>query len=414
MLTSDEAKSHGVEGWDTVLAKIKGFKAEVTERKIANFWPNWWHNRLMALKLKNSKGPKPNTSKDPTVEAAGSTTIQGNNTPNVDANKRKCTDMPNSAEPQTKHTYARLCGLWLGLALLVLFQNLKKQPTLCGFTPIDVEKGAISKDYFFEVVSRCNIIKVDGLLDGKTEFSWCSDMRGQPTYDSDHSRGKIVCFDLQTFNFWRTYIPIATLQVGDTSCKAWSWEEYDVSKIQYSCLIPIDTCKGLEVRKLIKATLVMNNLSMEDVLTCRTAYAKVTNQRICNIEVTDQLANLLDYAGRVLRGPVCSLSFKLQTGSTKDPDDEPYTFESNPQTNPILGDVEMLESVSADGSLPSGDTNSQVLDSSTDTITQPKSPTTSVSSSTQSILSQVKSLVVTPPVDSTSWIYSTLQAGFLP
>ena len=107
----------------------------------------------------------------------------------------------------------------------------------------NVEKCEISQNYFFEVISRCNLIKVDGFLEGKTEFSWWPDMRGQPTYDSDHARGKIVCYDLQTFNFWHTYIPIAALQVGDTPCKAWSWEEYEVPKIRCSCLIPIDTCK---------------------------------------------------------------------------------------------------------------------------------------------------------------------------
>ena len=113
----------------------------------------------------------------------------------------------------------------------------------------DVEKGAISRDYFFEVVSRCNVIKVKGLLQGQSEFSWSYDMRGQPSYESDHSRGKIVCFDLQTLNFWRKYIPIAVLDVGEVSCRAWSWEEYEVPKIRYSCLIPFDTCKGLEVRE---------------------------------------------------------------------------------------------------------------------------------------------------------------------
>ena len=141
-------------------------------------------------------------------------------------------------------------------------------------------------------------------------------MRGQPTYDSDHSRGKIVCFDLQTYNFWCTYIPIATLNVGEVSCRAWSWEEYEVPKIRYSCLIPLDTCKGLEVRDLIHATLVLINLSMDDVLTYRTSYTKLSNQRICNIEVTDQLANSMDNAGRLFRGPVCSLSCLQQTKMT--------------------------------------------------------------------------------------------------
>ena len=252
IITSDEAKSLGVEGWDAVLAEIKGFKAEVTERKIANFWASCRNNRQMAQKVKNRKGAKPNISLDLTAEVAGSTSTTGNDTPNVDANKSKCTDMPNSAEPLTKHTYAGSAAL-AGSGPVGTFSKPKKMACTLWVHTNDVEKGEISQDYFFEVISRCNVIKVDGFLDGKTEFSWCPDMRGQPTYDSDHSRGKIVCFDLQTFNFWRTYIPIAALQVGDTPCKAWSWEEYKVPKIRYSCLIPIDTCKGLEVRKLIQS-----------------------------------------------------------------------------------------------------------------------------------------------------------------
>ena len=46
MLTSDKAKSLGVKDWDIVLAEIKGFKPEVTECKIANFWANWRHNHV--------------------------------------------------------------------------------------------------------------------------------------------------------------------------------------------------------------------------------------------------------------------------------------------------------------------------------------------------------------------------------
>ena len=110
MLTSDKAKSLGVKGWDAVLAEIKGFKPEVTECKIANFWANWWHNRLMTQKFKNqpktpqdptaeAAGSDPTkTPQDPTAAAAGSNTTNGNDTPSVEASKRKRTDMPSSAE----------------------------------------------------------------------------------------------------------------------------------------------------------------------------------------------------------------------------------------------------------------------------------------------------------------------------
>ena len=45
---------------------------------------------------------------------------------------------------------------------------------------------------------------------------------------------------------------------------------------------------------MIHATLVVNNLSMKDVLTCRTSYAKLSHQRICNIEIqSTMLASFL-------------------------------------------------------------------------------------------------------------------------
>ena len=55
MLSSDEAKSLGVEGWDAVLADIEGFKAEIAERKIANFWASWRHNFQMARKAQKAR-----------------------------------------------------------------------------------------------------------------------------------------------------------------------------------------------------------------------------------------------------------------------------------------------------------------------------------------------------------------------
>ena len=153
-------------------------------------------------KVKNRKGAKPNKSLDPTAEAAGSTSTTGNDTPNVDANKRKHTDTPNSAKPLMKRTYAGSVALD-GSGADGTFPKSKKMAHTLWVHTNDVEKGEISQNYFFEVISCCNVIKVNGFLEGKTEFSWCPDMRGQPTYDSDHARGKIVCFDLQTINFCR-------------------------------------------------------------------------------------------------------------------------------------------------------------------------------------------------------------------
>ena len=207
----------------------------------------------------------------------------------------------------------------------------------------NVARGQIKKDVFFEIVSRCNVIKCQGAIKGEAEFCWNINLKRQPTFDDEHSRGKIVCGNQQTVDFWVKFIPIAALEVSGIPCKAWTWEEYEIPKIRYSFLIPFDMCNGLEATDLIHATLATNNLSMSDVLTCHTSYAKLTHQRICNIEVTDQLSQAIDDAGRFLGGPVCSLTFKLQSGNTEDPELEPVGLE----IVPLVDDCLMLELDSA-------------------------------------------------------------------
>ena len=411
IITSDEAKANGVMGWDAVLADSKRYKPDVAERKIADFWASWRHCHIMARRFK--KPTHSNTTPDPSAEAVGSVTnplpgpsveaegsiqTNRNDTPNVDAAKRKRTGTPGSAEPPPKKTSSLADTLAYSRAAGSVSAPKTKKPshTLWVHTH-NVEKGPIDKEIFFEIVSRCKAIKVKGAIKGEAEFSWNNDLKGQPTYDNDHSRGKIVCGNLQTVDFWCKYIPIAALEVSNTPCKAWTWEEYEIPKIRYSFLIPFDTCNGVEAKDLIQTTLVNNNLSMNDVLTCRTSYAKLSHQRICNIEVTDQLSTAIDDAGRFLQGPVCSLTFKLQSGNTGDPELEPVCIEIDQP----MDDYQLLESDSAVGSVREGDTSSQFLNSSTDTVVPPNSPTNSVRSSTSStsLSSQVKHLVVTPAGD---------------
>ena len=305
---------------------------------------------------------------------------------------------PGSAEPPPKKSSSLVDGLaYSWVAGSVSVPKTKSPSHTLWIHTHDVEKGPIDKDIFFEIVSRCNVIKVKGTIIGEAEFSWNNDLNRQPTYDSDHLRGKIVCGNLQTVDFWCKYIPIAALEVSDTSCKAWTWEEYEIPKIRYSFLIPFDTCNGLEATDLIHATLINNNLSMSDVLTCRTSYAKLSHQRICNIEVTDQLSKAIDDAGRFLQGPVCSLTFKLQSGNTGDPELETVCLEIDQP----MDDTQLLESGSTGGSILEGDASSQCLNSSSETVVPPNSPTSSVHSSisTSSLSSKVKHLVVTPDGD---------------
>ena len=398
ILTSEEARNCGIFGWDAVLADSKRFRSDIAERKIAEFWAGWRHNRVMSRRHKTQTPSSPsNPTPGPSAKAVESTntTTQCKDTPSVDASKRKRTGTPGSAEPPSKkslttgESYSRVAGA-------VPSPNSTIQ-TLWVHTH-DADKGPIEKDIFFEIVSQCNIIKNQGAIRGESEFSWKSNLKRQPSYDAENSRGKIVCGDQQTVDFWVKYIPIAAITVCNLKCKAWTWKEYEIPKIRYSCLIPFDTCSGLDARDLIHGALAINQLSMSDVLTCRTSYAKLTHQRICNIEVTDALARAIDDVDRVLEGPVCPLNFKLQSGDTEDPEVEPVC----PEIPAIQmdDDSHILDKDSAGGGVPEGDASSQILNSSYDPLIPPPSDTSSVTiTSATSLSAKVKNLVVTPSGD---------------
>ena len=263
---------------------------------------------------------------------------------------------------------------------------------------------------FFEIVSQCNIIKNQGAIEGDPEFCWKSNLIRQPSYDTENSRGKIVCGDQKTHDFWVKFIPIAALTVCNLNCKAWTWKEYEVPKIRYSFLIPFDTCNGIDAKPLVQGTLAVNQLSMVDVLTCRTSYSKTTKQRICNIEVTDKLARAIDDAERVLVGPVCPLHFKLQSEDTEDlcPDPVCPEIESiqTDEVDQLLGQGSAGEGAH-DGNF--GANFSQLLDSSVDpphpphlgtgssTCTVNTSKTVKPGKSVISLNTAVENLVVTNP-----------------
>ena len=310
ILTSDEAKNCGIEGWDAVLADSKRFRPEVAERIIARFWAGWRHDRVMAKRHKTKQT-------NPAAMAAGSS-IPINTPGGDDASKRKRTDTPGSTEPPSKkslttgESYSQVAG-----ALPTPPPPPPTTQTLWVHSNV-VERGPIEKDVFFEIVSQCNLIKNQGAIAGDPEFCWKSNLARQPSYDAEFSRGKIVCGDQQTHDFWVKFIPIAAIAVCNLNCKAWTWKEYAIPKIRYSFLIPFDTCNSIDAKPLVQGTLAVNQLSMVDVLTCRTSFSKNNKQRICNIEVTDKLARAIDDAERVLVGPVCPLYFKLQTEDTGD------------------------------------------------------------------------------------------------
>ena len=118
---------------------------------------------------------------NPSAEAAGSSTSSSNITPSGDGGKRKQTGTPASSEPAGKHSYANTAGA-AGCGSVP-----KPQVHILWVHSNLVEKGEVSEGYFNQVISRCNQIKVQGVLDGETEHAWCPAMHGQLTYDKIHS-----------------------------------------------------------------------------------------------------------------------------------------------------------------------------------------------------------------------------------
>ena len=387
ILTSDEARNCGIMGWDAVLADSKRYCPEIAERKIAQFWAGWRHDRVMARrhKTKTSKTPSTQTS-NPAAMAAGPS-INIDTPGGEDATKRKRTGTPGSSEPPSKKS------LTTGGSYSQAAGGSPPPPTQTLWVHSnDVDKGPIEKDIFFEIVSQCNIIKNQGAISGEPEFCWKSNLIRQPSYDAENSRGKIVCGDKQTLDFWVKYIPIAAITVCNLNCKAWTWKEYEIPRIRYSCLIPLDTCNGLDARLLIQGTFAVNQLNMSDVYTCRTSYAKTTQQRICNIEVTDSLARAIDDAERVLVGPVCPLHFKLQSGDPEDPGPDPVCPEI--QANQTDDVSQLLDQNSAEENVNDGNYGmdfSSLLDSSVDPQ-RPPHPDTGSSTHTAKFVKSVKSV----------------------
>ena len=85
--------------------------------------------------------------------------------------------------------------------------------------------------------------------------------------------------------------------------------------VRYSCLIP-KTCDKVDVEDRVNAALQMHDISsMKGVVTFRTTYTQQTNQCICNLDVTEALAETFESCDRVLRGPVSLLVFKFKPDS---------------------------------------------------------------------------------------------------
>ena len=148
-------------------------------------------------------------------------------------------------------------------------------------------------------------IKVKGVLNGEAEHKLCLAISGQPSWEKSkhpgkNSWGKIICLDQQTVNILVKMVPIASNMVGDNPCRAWTRQEYKTKVVRYSCLIP-KTCDNVDMADLVNAALQMHDVNgMTGVVTCHITYTQKTNQCICNLDVTEALAETFKSCDRVL------------------------------------------------------------------------------------------------------------------
>ena len=127
---------------------------------------------------------------------------------------------------------------------------------------------------------------------------WSPTIRGQPIYDDTNHRGKIICCNQKTADFWVKYIELASTIVGKTKLKAWTSKEYECRNAIYSCLIPKNSVIGIDIEDIIKACLNLYGIkNSQGVVRCHTSHTMRDYQRICILEVTEQLDGIFEYHG---------------------------------------------------------------------------------------------------------------------
>ena len=199
------------------------------------------------------------------------------------------------------------------------------------------EKGPVSESIFFFVISRINAIKIKAIINDDESHTWSPAIRGQPIYDHVNQRGKIVCTNKQTVDFWVKYIEMISPTISNVQLKAWTSKEYDDKNSIYSCLIPNQTCIGIPTKDIIAACLKMYSIrDSEGIVRCYTSYTKESQQRICIIEVTEKLATLIENQSRVLSGPYGYMTFKRRSGDPGETVEEETLVDDDAPMVPVL------------------------------------------------------------------------------
>ena len=198
--------------------------------------------------------------------------------------------------------------------------------------------------------------------------------------------GKIICCNQQTDDFWIKYIELASTIVGKTKLKAWTSKEYECINAIYSCLIPKNSVIGIDVEDIIKACLNLYGIkNSQGVVRCHTSHTMRDYQRICILEVTEQLAGIFEHHGQVLSGPFGQLTFCLRSGDNSEETTEGEIVVEQIAT-PVQPSILQLprervqsDTVSISGSVPETDIDQLLSTSPAKTILSPaRSETDSV------------------------------------
>ena len=113
--------------------------------------------------------------------------------------KRKCGATPLSSEPVGKSSKQQ----YADIAAKKSSQRAKKDhEEILWVHSTEEEKGPVSESIFFFVISRINAIKINAINNDDESHTWSPAIKGQPIYDHVNQRGKIVCTNKQTVDFW--------------------------------------------------------------------------------------------------------------------------------------------------------------------------------------------------------------------
>ena len=243
-LTAAQAVASGVVGWDAVLADVAVMHADAVVNRIASFWADW------KRKLRQSKSDAAKQHLLARADALSKITPPTSSTISGAGEKRKCGDTPLSNQPagKSKKNYS-------GVTKRGTKHAKKDHKEILWVHSTEEEKGPVSESIFFYIVSRCNKIKIDAINNGDATHTWSPDIKGQPIYDEVNHRGKIICSNQQTVDFWVKYIELASTQVSKIKLKAWTSKEYETKNAIYSCLIPKKTCIGIQTVAIVEACL---------------------------------------------------------------------------------------------------------------------------------------------------------------